>query len=134
MLNLAVIGSRDFYDYSLVTHYLNLINIKHKGDFKIISGGARGADSLAIKYAKAYSVPYKEYIPDWSIGKHAGFLRNKLIIDDCDAVLAFWDGRSKGTAHSMSLAEKQNKPIKVVRYGSESSIRAEQNREQVKGI
>ena len=49
-------------------------------------------------------------------GKRAGFIRNEDIIKNCDAVIAFWDGKSKGTFHSLSLADKYYKPTKIIYY------------------
>ena len=115
-MNVAVIGSRDFNDYESLSRILNALLHKHGSCVIIISGGARGADSLAIRFCKENSVKYIEYLPDWSIGKHAGFLRNKDIIDNADAVIAFWNGKSKGTLHSLQLARQQNKPVKLVRF------------------
>ena len=70
------------------------IHSKYKID-TIVSGGAFGADALAEHYAKWKRLKYKIHRPDWKkYGKLAGFIRNKLIINDCDILVAFWDGTS----------------------------------------
>lgn len=83
----------------------------------IISGGAKGADTLAKKYSNDNNIELLEFIPDWDkYGKSAGYIRNVEIIDNCDCVVAFWDGESKGTQHSINIAKKKNKKIKVIKF------------------
>lgn len=113
----AVVGSRSFDDYRLLCETLDQFS-----DIEcIISGGAIGADSLAARYAKEHNITLKVYVPDWSLGKHAGMLRNTLIVDRCDVVIAFWDGESKGTNDSINKAKKMNKPCKIV-YSLNNSL------------
>jgi hypothetical protein len=105
----AIIGSRTFNAYTYMVGVLqNLDDID-----EIISGGAVGADAWAAFYASQNKIPLTVLRPDWSVGKHAGFLRNAEIIEACDKVLAFWDGKSRGTAHSIGLAEKAGKPVSI---------------------
>lgn len=111
-MKIAVIGSRSFADWELLQETLQEWEIT-----EIISGGAIGADSLAEKYAKLHGIPTKIFKPDYQTkGKIAPLERNKTIILACDQVIAFWDGKSRGTAHALAFAEKQNKPIWVVRF------------------
>lgn len=78
----------------------------------IISGGAKGADSLAKRYAIEHSIPIREHLPNWELhGKSAGYIRNKQIVDDCDFLVAFWNKKSKGTANSITLAEEAGKLV-----------------------
>lgn len=123
-MKLAIVGSRTFDDFELVartigTHFYYMINCvdMNKGQDAIISGGAKGADTLAKKYAEIHGLEYFEFLPDWeSDGKAAGFIRNKQIVDACDMVLAFWDGKSKGTEHTIKLALQAKKPTFVVYF------------------
>lgn len=127
-MKIAVIGSRDFADYELMHKTLDKETIT-----KIISGGALGADSLAIDYAKEKDIPYKTHIAKWSdiktepvlIRFHkdgapynalAGINRNTLIIQDSEKVIAFWDGKSRGTMDSLEKAKKFGKKIKIIKY------------------
>lgn len=115
MIKLAIIGSREFNDYELfkkeLEPYKNKISL-------IISGGARGADKLAERYADEFNIPKLIFLADWDkYGKGAGFIRNFKIIESCDCVIAFWDGKSKGTKHSLIIANEKNKPIKIINYG-----------------
>ena len=108
----AIIGSRSFNDYRLLKHILDPIII-----YCIVSGGANGADTLAERYAKENNIQTEIYPADWNkYGKSAGYIRNKDIICGCDKVIAFWDGSSKGTYHSIKMARKLNKDVEIIRY------------------
>lgn len=97
----GVIGSRTFDDYEKLKEVLDKHYIS-----QIVSGGARGADSLAAKYAEEKSIPLLEFLPDYTkYGKKAPFVRNKLIVRASDVVIAFWDGQSNGTEHSLNFAK-----------------------------
>lgn len=80
----------------------------------VVSGGARGVDTLANRRAVEWEVPFTEYPADWyKYGKGAGFLRNIQMLDNCEAVIAIWDGKSKGTAHTIKEAKKRNLPLHI---------------------
>jgi len=114
-MRVAVIGSRDFKDYTKLKNTLDSVFFPIS---EIISGGARGADSLAERYAEENYISLKVFRPDWTIGKHAGFLRNTQIIESCDVVVAFWDGVSKGTLDSIRKAEKIGKRVIKVLFNN----------------
>ena len=115
-MKLAIVGSRSFTDYKLLSDTLRPFLIEHD-DLIIVSGGARGADSLAARWANANHLPLVEFIPDWGRnGRRAGYLRNREICDYADAGIAFWDGDSRGTTHAISIMTMQDKPIIVVNY------------------
>ena len=117
-MNLAIIGSRTFNDYELLKQELKpfLDDNEIKDNLKIVSGGAKGADTLGERWAKENNIEILIYLADWNkYGKKAGFMRNYDIIKNCEAVIAFWDGISKGTAHSLKLAKEQNKFIKIIK-------------------
>ena len=111
-MKLAIVGSRSFSNYDFLVE--NLSQIVTKDDI-IVSGGARGADTLASKYAYQYNLKLVVFKPDWEkFGKSAGYLRNVEIVNYCDKLLAFWDNKSKGTKHSIDIAIKQKKLLKVI--------------------
>jgi hypothetical protein len=84
----------------------------------IVSGGAKGADKLGEQFADEFRFKKLIFKPDWELfGKRAGFIRNEKIIQNADVVFAFWDGKSKGTAHSISLAEDYGKELYIIKYG-----------------
>jgi len=117
---LAVVGSRSFHDYWLMEYEIDrIIKREHKPGtiFTIVSGGARGADTLAKRYAECHPVAYKEFKPDWEThGKKARILRNIVVVEYSNAVLSFWNGKSKGTKHTMGYAQYKKKRLKVVRF------------------
>ena len=106
-MKLAIVGSRNFDDYEFLKKIIN-----YHPCTQIISGGARGADTLAKRYAVEHGIPIKEFLPNWDVhGNSAGFIRNKQIVEACDELVAFWDSISKGTKHSLDLAEESGKPV-----------------------
>jgi hypothetical protein len=115
-MKLAVIGSRSFNDYNMLKEKLDKLNSRKKIRM-IVSGGAAGADCLAEQWAGENDVEVKVFFPDWEkYGKPAGFIRNKQIIDSADAVIAFWDGQSRGTQHSINLAKARGIPVHVIKF------------------
>ena len=85
-------------------------------EVEVVSGGAKGADSLGERFAKIWRCPVTIFKPDWSIGKWAGFIRNQQIVDACDMVLAFWDGNSRGTKDTIHKAKIAKKPTFIIYY------------------
>jgi len=117
-MKIAIIGSRTFDDFYLLEKTLNDYKKLHDIEYElIISGGAIGADSLGKEYADRYGIETIIFLPDWNkYKKAAGFVRNKDIINNAEVIFAFWDGKSKGTAHSMNLARDQQKELIVVKF------------------
>lgn len=111
---IAVVGSRDFPHQHLVERFVYLLPKR----WTVVSGGARGVDKWAEETAKQWRRPTKIYRPEWNkYGKKAGYIRNNQIVRNSDVVVAFWDGQSRGTKHSMQLAEYFGKPCIIVRVG-----------------
>jgi ABC-type Fe3+-hydroxamate transport system substrate-binding protein len=115
-MRLLVCGSRTYSDRATVYDKLDEL----KPDL-IIHGGAKGADSLAGDWAAYNDVPQRIFLPDWELyGKSAGIRRNNQMLDTKpDLVLAFWDGASKGTAHTIEQAKKRGLQTEVVRHEPE---------------
>lgn len=109
----AVIGSRTMDDRDYVFSQLDAVREQlGEGPARIVSGGARGADALAVAYACFHNIPYTEYLPRYDLlGKGAPLVRNREIIDDCDLVVAFPNSDSRGTFHAIAYARTQGKPI-----------------------
>lgn len=111
-MKIAVIGSRSFNDYVFLKDTLLKIISGISSDVTIVSGGAKGADILSEKFARENNLQTEIYLPDWKkFGRGAGIVRNKDIVNASDIVVAFWDGKSKGTLSSINIAKKQNKKI-----------------------
>ncbi|MFI3253998.1 MAG: hypothetical protein R3Y63_06615 [Eubacteriales bacterium] len=108
-MKLAIIGSRTLTDIDISAYIPPDVT-------EIISGGAKGIDTLAEVYADKHKLSkyiirpeYQKYPP-----KVAPMIRNKLIVDHCDALLAFWDKQSKGTLSTIDYANKIGKTVTVV--------------------
>lgn len=116
LCRVAVVGSRSFENFKLLDAYL----YEYFYPFRLISGGASGADSLAEEFARRRNLKKKIYKANWDkYGKGAGFIRNKKIVKNCDVVVAFWDGESKGTKNTIDLAKEAGKKVYVVMFPGE---------------
>ncbi len=115
MIYVGVCGSRSFNKYELLRPLLDGLKLKY-GFITIVTGGATGADSMAESWARYSKVNFIVYKPDWTLGKHAGFLRNKQIAEKCDELIAcFVKGLPcKGTHHTVQLATDLAKPVTYV--------------------
>lgn len=108
---LAVVGSRDFPRLDLVRQYV----FEQERTTVIISGGARGVDQTAVEEAQRLHMLYEVYPADWArYGRRAGFIRNQTLVERSDEVVAFWNGTSRGTEHTIALAQAHGKPCRVI--------------------
>ena len=104
-----IAGSRNLYP--------NIQKIVDQSTFKIttlVCGMARGVDLQGYDWAKKNQIPILEFPADWNTyGKRAGYVRNEVMARNADALIAIWDGYSKGTKHMIDLAKKYNLKIYV---------------------
>lgn len=129
-IRVIIAGSRDFADYSTLSniaeHILRLYVYK-KGfepeDIEIISGGAKGADILGERYGYVYGYKTKRFPANWDLyGKSAGYIRNKEMAKYASykkgygALIAFWDGKSKGTKNMISIAKEYGLKVFIYYY------------------
>lgn len=123
-MKLIIAGGRDFEDRILATTSFGNFEQEvwelkglEKPFTEIVSGGARGADRVGEFVGRFYNIPIKQFIPDWDgLGKKAGHVRNREMGDYADALLAFWDGESRGTKGMIDYATKKGLIVKVVYY------------------
>ena len=124
MFYCLVAGSRGFNDYNRMKQELDAFLPKYE-EITIVSGGARGADTLAERYAKERGCLLVVIKADWDkFGKSAGYRRNEAMHDyikqfENRACVCFWDGTSKGTQHNFGLAEKNHTQLLICKYNSE---------------
>lgn len=106
-MRVAVVGSRNL-SVSDLGAYL-------PGDTtEIVSGGARGIDTCAKEYALANGLKLTEFLPEYErYGRSAPLKRNLQIVNYADMVIAFWDGKSRGTKYVMDQCRQQNKTLTV---------------------
>ena len=139
MFSIAIVGSREFNDYKYLRQKLIdfCFDTKYEGDcdgewtptyysrydnVTIVSGGAKGADTLAEKFADEFNFEKLIFKPDWDLyGKRAGFVRNAKIVDNCDVLFAFQINKSKGTQHSIDLAKEKSKEVYVFEVEGENN-------------
>lgn len=114
-----VAGSRGFSDYKLMKDSLDTL-LSDAEDVIIVSGGARGADRLAEKYAEENDMKMERYPADWDrYGKGAGFMRNSEMVNMSDCAVFFWDGKSNGTKDSITKAKRRKAEmdfVKIIYY------------------
>lgn len=120
MYKVIVAGGRDFNNYEMMRNKLDfyLSNKVESGEeIVIISGTANGADKLGERYAKEKGYRIEHYPADWDkFKKSAGYIRNKQMAEVANACICFWDQKSRGTSHMITLAENQGLPLRVVNY------------------
>jgi len=89
-------------------------HINPKDVTEVVSGTARGADQLGEFWADLHNIPVKRFPAKWNeFGKSAGYRRNAEMAQYADALIAIWDGESKGTQHMINLARKEGLMIYV---------------------
>lgn len=106
-MKVAVIGSRGIVN-------VNIGEYIPKETTEIVSGGARGVDTFAREYALSHGLKLTEFLPDYDkFGRSAPLKRNIQIIEYADLVLAFWDGKSRGTKFVIDNCKKIGKRCEV---------------------
>lgn len=113
----GVVGGRHFTDYKYMVKHLNLWQKQHGRIVKIVSGGASGADSLAEDYSSEYLNKEPQVLrAKWGNGRRAGPIRNKLIVEASQVIIAFPGPESSGTWSTVDIANKKNVPVYIYRY------------------
>jgi predicted Rossmann fold nucleotide-binding protein DprA/Smf involved in DNA uptake len=106
-MKIAIVGSRNITEICL-DDYVSECD-------EIVSGGARGVDSLAAEYATKKGIKLTEFMPEYEkYGKAAPIKRNEKIVDYADKIIVFWDGSSKGSFSVIKYAKKIGKPCETV--------------------
>lgn len=114
-----IAGSREFNDYTLLKNTMDKLLSNIKDNIIIVCGKARGADTLGERYAKEKGHEINYYPANWDLyGKRAGYIRNEQMAQNADALVAFWDGKSKGTKYMITLAHKYNLNVRVKYYNN----------------
>lgn len=117
MFRVIIAGGRNFNDYKLLCEVMDILLSNITDTIQIVCGMARGADTLGERYAKdrGYEIAY--FPADWeTYGKSAGYKRNEQMAQNADALVAFWDGVSRGTKHMINLANKYGLNVRIQRF------------------
>ena len=114
-MKLAIVGSRSITDKQFVFDTLDYYTKNVQEEIIVISGGAKGIDSLGALWAESRGYSTEIYLPDWDLhGKKAGFLRNSQIVEAATHLIAITTG-SNGTADSIKKAQQRGIPTRIVK-------------------
>lgn len=117
MKKVIVSGSRNFNDTVFIYKKLDelLQQYKEFNEVEIVEGGCRGVDLIAKQYAIDNNLSYKEFPADWNrYGKSAGMISNSDMAQYADALIAFYDGKSRGTGGMIRIAKGKGLPVHIV--------------------
>lgn len=118
-MRFIIAGSRHIDDYESISYYCNKYIILDVTE--VVSGTARGVDALGERWAQENNIPVKRFPAKWDeYGKQAGMIRNAQMAGYADGLIAFWDGKSRGTRHMIDVAVEKGLKVLVVPLGSES--------------
>ena len=111
-MRLIIAGSRSCTHPSILKAALERYDLYPVAE--VVSGTARGADKLGEKWATHNRIPVKKFPADWEkYGRSAGYKRNIEMAEYADALLALWDGRSRGTKHMIDIAKDKGLIVHV---------------------
>ena len=134
-MNIIIAGGRDFDNYELLNQKCSIVinSLIFKDNINIVSGKADGTDSLGERFAKENGYNVLEFPAEWDNlnavpciikvkkdGKEynslAGTNRNEKMAKIGNILIAFWDGKSKGTKNMIRLAKKYNLETYIIKY------------------
>ena len=117
VFKVIIAGGRYFNDYDLVKSRLTTLLKNKFPNVEIVSGCASGADALGERFANEFNFGLRKFPADWNkYGRAAGPIRNTQMAEYADALIAFWDGKSRGTKNMIEQAEKNNLLVRVIKY------------------
>ena len=115
-MKVIISGSRNFDDYELLKRETKAF-LEGLDEAEVVSGMAAGADMLGIKYAKEMNYDIKKFPANWDLhGNSAGVKRNYQMACYANALICFWDGKSKGTYNMIQVAIKRGLTVKVIKF------------------
>lgn len=110
-MKVIIAGSRD------ITDKYTVIDAVKGAEFvisEVVSGVARGVDTLGEQWAEKNNIPVKQFPADWeTFGRSAGYQRNYEMARYADALIAIWDGKSRGTLNMINSMVNLKKPVYV---------------------
>lgn len=117
MFRVIIAGGRDFNDYDMLVKTMDMVLQNITDEIQVVCGMASGADTLGERYAKERGYKIAYFPADWKkYGRAAGFNRNQEMAKNADALVAFWDGKSKGTKHMIDIACRCGLKVRVKKY------------------
>ena len=117
-MKIAIIGSRSYKNPDFNNFISEYLKEKKITPALIISGGAKGVDTYAKKYAEGNNIEFKEFLPDYKTYpvKIAPLKRNDLIVQNADFIIAIWDGKSKGTQYVINYCKSLEKNFDIINF------------------
>lgn len=116
LTKVIIAGGRDFDNYEYLKEVCSDI-LKDINNICIVSGKAKGADSLGEQFANEYGYIIDSHPADWNkYGKSAGFIRNEEMAKTANILIAFWDGKSAGTKNMIKIAQLYNLKVNIIKY------------------
>lgn len=113
MMKTIIAGSRTVTNLAVVSHAIECSGFDIT---EVVSGQARGVDTLGEIWGRSKRLPITEFPADWKRhGRRAGYLRNEEMAQYADALIAVWDGESRGTKHMIDIAKKRGLNVYVHR-------------------
>lgn len=120
MFRVIIAGGRDFDDYDMLVKTMDMVLQNITDEIQVVCGMASGADTLGERYAKERGYKIAYFPADWKkYGRAAGFNRNQEMAKNADALVAFWDGKSKGTKHMLDIAQRYGLRVRLKPYGKQ---------------
>lgn len=117
MFRLIIAGGRDFDNYEALKKSVDYLLSHVNDEIVVVCGMAKGADTLGERYAKEHNYKVLYFPADWDrLGRRAGIVRNEEMAQNADALIAFWDGKSRGTKNMIETAQKYKLDVRVKRY------------------
>ena len=114
MFRVIIAGSRSFDDYDMLVKTMDMVLQNITDEIQVVCGMAAGADTLGERYAKERGYQIAYFPADWKkYGRSAGFNRNQEMAKNADALVAFWDGKSKGTKHMLDIAQRYGLRVRL---------------------
>lgn len=117
-MKIVVGGCRDFFDYSTVSAHLDALLKTHDPNDTVtfLSGHCSGVDQLTEQYARERGYSLLLFPAEWKrYGRAAGPMCNQAMVEKSDQVVAFWDGKSRGTKSLIQYAQKLQKPLVIIK-------------------
>lgn len=121
-MKVIIAGGREFADYELLKKVCNhMLSKTDQSSITVVSGGARGVDKMGESYAKEHGIECIVMNAEWDkYGKSAGYLRNQAMANISTHLIAFWDGKSRGTKHMIDIAKKDGLTICAIDFNGAS--------------
>lgn len=115
-----IAGSRDITD---IKHVIDAVNMCGWNPTAVVCGMARGVDTLGEDWANQNDIPVHCFPANWiKHGKSAGYLRNVQMAQNAEALIAIWDGISRGTGHMIDIAHSHGLKVFVHNPNAEPQL------------